>query len=46
MKEFILNILRGIVIGISNVIPGVSGDGVNGDLRQADFGAYAFCKTV
>lgn len=25
MKEFILNILRGIVIGISNVIPGVSG---------------------
>lgn len=25
MKEFIINILRGIVIGISNVIPGVSG---------------------
>lgn len=25
MKEFIFNILRGIVIGISNVIPGVSG---------------------
>ena len=25
MKEFILNILRGIVIGISNVSPGVSG---------------------
>lgn len=25
MKEFIMNILRGIVIGISNVIPGVSG---------------------
>lgn len=25
MKEFILNILRGIVIGIANVIPGVSG---------------------
>lgn len=25
MKAFILNILRGIVIGISNVIPGVSG---------------------
>lgn len=25
MKEFILNVLRGIVIGISNVIPGVSG---------------------
>ena len=25
MKEFIINILRGVVIGISNVIPGVSG---------------------
>lgn len=25
MKEFIFNILRGIVIGLSNVIPGVSG---------------------
>ena len=25
MKEFIMNILRGVVIGISNVIPGVSG---------------------
>lgn len=25
MKEFILNILRGMVIGLSNVIPGVSG---------------------
>lgn len=25
MKEFILNVLRGIVIGIANVIPGVSG---------------------
>ena len=25
MKEFIVNILRGMVIGIANVIPGVSG---------------------
>lgn len=25
MKEFIINILRGVVVGISNVIPGVSG---------------------
>ena len=25
MKEFIANILRGMVIGIANVIPGVSG---------------------
>lgn len=25
MKEFIINILRGIVVGLSNVIPGVSG---------------------
>lgn len=25
MKEFILNIFRGMVIGLSNVIPGVSG---------------------
>lgn len=25
MKEFILNILRGIVVGLANVIPGVSG---------------------
>ncbi len=25
MKEFIMNILRGIVVGIANVIPGVSG---------------------
>ena len=25
MKEFVMNILRGIVVGIANVIPGVSG---------------------
>ncbi|MDE5823880.1 MAG: DUF368 domain-containing protein, partial [Lachnospiraceae bacterium] len=25
MKEFIVNIFRGMVIGIANVIPGVSG---------------------
>lgn len=25
MKEFIINILRGVVVGIANVIPGVSG---------------------
>ena len=25
VKEFIVNVLRGMVIGIANVIPGVSG---------------------
>ena len=25
MKEFIINILKGMVIGLANIIPGVSG---------------------